>query len=72
MCFLSKFAGGVCPSETGLGLGLPAAPVDQLALQRGEEALSDRVVVDIAHRPHGRTHAHLLAALAEGDAGVPS
>jgi hypothetical protein len=53
-----------------LGLGRPTVPIDQLALERGEEALGHRVVVGVAHGAHRRPHAHLLAALAEGDAGV--
>ena len=52
------------------GLAPPGAPGDQLALQRGKEALGHRVVVGIAHRAHRRAHAHLLAATAEGHAGV--
>ena len=44
-------------------LVLQAAPVDQLALEGGEEALGHRVVVGVADRAHRRAHAHLLAAL---------
>ena len=61
------------PGEDGharLSEGLPGAPVDELALQAGEEALGHGVVVRIAHAPHRRSHAHLLAALAKVDAGV--
>ena len=50
--------------KASIGLGLPRALVDQFAFERGEEALDHRVVVGIAHGPHGRAHAHLLAALA--------
>ena len=56
--------------QARLGLGLPAAPVDELAFEAGEEALGHGVVVGVADRSHGRTNAHLLAPLAEGDAGV--
>ena len=50
--------------------GLPAAPVDELAFQAGEEALGHGVVVGIAHTAHRRANAHPLAALAEVHAGV--
>ena len=43
--------GGIVPSldeledrQAGLGLGLELAPVEQLAFERGEEALAHRIV----------------------------
>ena len=52
------------------GLSLPAAPVDQLALERGEEALGHGVVVSVAYGSHRGSDVHLLAPVAEGDRGV--
>ncbi len=52
------------------GVALEAAPVDQLALETGKETLRHRVVVGITDTAHRRAHAHLGAALAEGNAGV--
>jgi len=57
-------------SQTRLGLALEAAPVEQLAFETREEALGHGVVVGVSDRAHRRTHAHLPAAVAEGDAGV--
>ena len=45
-------------------------PCEELALERGEEALAHGIVVRIAHRPHRRAHASVAAALAEPDRGV--
>src|ERR671926_40625 len=44
--------------------------VDQLALERGEEALTHGVVVAVAHRSHRRPHAGFATAPAELDRGV--
>ena len=44
--------------------------VEQLALERGEEALAQRVVVRIAYRAHRGAHAGLPTAQPEGDGGV--
>ena len=44
--------------------------VEQLALERGEEALAQGVVVAVADRAHRRPHPGLPASLAEGDGGV--
>jgi len=49
----------------GLRLALEPALIEQFALERGEEALAQRIVVSVAHRAHGRAHAGLPAALAE-------
>ena len=56
--------------HAGLRLGLELPPIEQLALQGGEEALAHRIVVGIANRPHRRPDAGFLAAQAEGDRGV--
>jgi len=48
------------------GLGLETASVNELALEAGEEALGHRVVVGVADGAHRRTHAHRIAAAAEG------
>ena len=53
-----------------LRLGGKRAPIEQLAFQRGEEALAHRVVVGIPDRAHGRPHIGLLAAQSQGDRGV--
>src|SRR5262245_60296623 len=53
-----------------LGLVLEAPPLEQLAFQRREEALGDRVVVGIADRSHRGAYTHLPAAQPEGDRGV--
>src|SRR5437667_3941658 len=50
----------------GLDLGLEAGAVDQLALERRDEALAQGVVVRVADRAHRRLHAHLAAPLPEG------
>src|SRR5215813_507439 len=41
--------------------------VEQLALERREEALAHRVIVRVPDRAHGWPHAHVAAALAEGN-----
>ena len=56
--------------HTRLGLRLETVPVNQLAFERGKEALGHRIVVAIADRPHRRPHTHQSAALAEGERGV--
>lgn len=43
-----------------------AMAIEQLALERREEALAHRIVVGIADRSHRRADAHLAAPLAEG------
>ena len=52
------------------GLRPEPLPVEELALERGEEALTERVVVGIAYGAHRGPHAHLLAAEAEGDGRI--
>jgi hypothetical protein len=49
------------------GLGREAVAIEQLALERGEEALAHRVVVRITDRSHRRPDAHQLAATPEGE-----
>lgn len=51
----------------GLGAGGEVAAVEQFALERGEEALGDRVVVAVADRAGGRAYAGFAAAPAEGE-----
>src|SRR5262249_50295562 len=51
--------------QAGVDLGLEAGAIEKLALERGEEALAERVVVRVANRAHGRPHAHLATALPE-------
>ncbi len=53
-----------------LGLGAEAVASEELALQRGEKALAQRVVIAVPHRPHGGPNAGLPAAPSEGDRGV--
>ena len=54
----------------GFDLCLEPVTVEELALERREEALTHRVIVRVAHAAHRRTHAHLTAALPEGDRRV--
>src|SRR6267142_5011636 len=61
------------PLEHGqvrLALCLEAGAIEQLALERCEEALGHRVVVRVADAAHRRTYAELLAALPERDRRV--
>src|SRR5262249_24559955 len=53
-----------------LGFRSEAAPIDELALETGEEALGHCVVVGVSDASHRGSHAHLAATLAERDAGV--
>src|ERR1700693_1196756 len=52
------------------GLGRKLAAVEQLALERREEALAQSVVVAVADGSHGGTHAGLPAPFSAGDRGV--
>src|SRR5579862_2075387 len=45
-------------------------PLEQLAFERGEEALTHRVVVRIAHAAHRWSHTHVPAPLPERDRRV--
>ena len=56
--------------QFGLSLGLPGAPGNELAFQRGKETLGHGVVVRIPYRAHGGAHTHFLAAVAKCNAGV--
>ncbi len=56
--------------QAGLRLGLEGVPVEQLALEAGEERLAEGVVVGVAHRAHRRQDGCLPAPLAEGYRGV--
>src|SRR5439155_6250467 len=53
--------------DARFSLRLEPAPVEQLAFERGEEALRHRVVVGVADRSHRGPHAGLAATRAEGD-----
>src|SRR5438309_10792003 len=53
-----------------VGLGAEAFAIEQLALERREEALAHGVVVGIAHTPHRRPDAGLATAPAEGERRV--
>src|SRR5712691_5143692 len=55
---------------SGVGLGREAAAVQQLTLERGEEALTEGVIIGVAHVLHGRADAGLAAAEPKGDGGV--
>ena len=50
-----------------LRVGFEAAPIQQLAFQRGEETLRHRIVVAVTDRAHRWPHARLAAAVAELD-----
>jgi hypothetical protein len=54
----------------GFRPGAEGAPVDQLALQGGKEALGDGIVEARPGSARRGTYAGLLAAPAEGDRGV--
>src|SRR5271156_2365470 len=56
--------------QARLDLGLEAAPVEQLAFERGEEALAHGVVKTVAHRAHRGSHPGLRATFTEGERGV--
>src|SRR4029450_183760 len=58
--------------DRGLSLGRAPQPdaVQQLALERREEALAHRVVVAVADRAHRRPHVRLATAAAELDRRV--
>src|SRR3954467_14389748 len=50
-----------------LGLCLEPGAIEQLAFERGEEALAHGVVVCVADRTHRGTHACVTTAMAELD-----
>src|SRR5262249_39058410 len=56
--------------QARLNLGVEALAIEELALERREEALTERVVVRVADGSHRRPDAHLAAALAEGERRV--
>jgi hypothetical protein len=56
--------------EACLGVGPEGVAVDELALERGKEALTHRIVVAIAGRAHGRPDSHFFASFPESDRGV--
>jgi len=53
--------------HAGLDLGLEPAAVEQLAFERGEEALAHGIVETIIHGAHRRPHCDLAATFAEGE-----
>src|SRR5215831_14568789 len=53
--------------EACLDLRAEAVPIEELALERREETLAQRVVVRVADAAHRRSNARLRTALAEGD-----
>ena len=55
--------------HAGLSLGRETA-IQQLALEGGEKALTEGVVIGVAHAPHGRADTGLAAAKPKGDRGV--
>ena len=55
-----------------LGVGAPAAAIDQLALERGEERFGHRVIEAVAHAAHRWRDASLAAAPTKRQAGVLS
>jgi hypothetical protein len=61
---------GLEDGEAGLDLGREAPPVEELALEGGEEALAEGVVIGVAHGSHRRPDASLAAPLSEGERGV--
>src|SRR5437660_897176 len=56
--------------EARVGLGAEAFAIEQLALERREEALTHGVVVGVAHTTHRRPDAGLTAAPAESERRV--
>src|SRR5437879_13434315 len=56
--------------EARVGLRAEAVAMEQLALERREEALAHGVVVGIAHTTHRRPDAGLATAPAEGERRV--
>src|SRR6266545_5912169 len=57
-------------SHPSFGLGRKLVAVEQLALERREEALAQSIVVAVADGSHRGTHAGLPAPFSEGDRGV--
>ena len=53
-----------------LGLRPEATPIEQLAFERGEEALRHCVVVGVSDRPHRGADTRLATAFAELDRGI--
>src|SRR6202158_1070943 len=56
--------------DARFGLGLEATPIEQLAFERGEEALRHGVVVGVSDRPHRGANTRLPTSFAELDRGV--
>ena len=56
--------------EFGFGAVDEARPIEQLAFERGEEALAHRVVVAVADRSHRRSDARVTTPASKGQRGV--
>src|SRR6266446_4440410 len=56
--------------EPRVGLRAEALSIEQLALERREEALAEGVVVGVAHTAHGRPDVGVTTPMAEGERGV--
>src|SRR6187455_1400435 len=56
--------------QAGFGTGSEGFTINEFALETSEETLRHGIIKRIANRSHGRSHAHLAAAIAEGHAGV--
>ena len=66
-----KVKGLGCQAGTrSLGPGAEPVAIEQLTLQGGEKALTQRVVVAVPDRAHGGPNARRPAAPSEGDRGV--
>ena len=57
-------------SNARFGLRLEATPIEQLAFERGEEALRHRVVVSVSDRSHRGANTRLPTSFAELDRGI--
>jgi len=56
--------------EAGVDLRPETLPIQQLALERGEEALAQGIVVGVADAAHRRPHAGITTPVAEGERRV--
>ena len=56
--------------EASLDLSREASAVEEFALEGGEEALAEGVVIGVAHGSHRRPDAGLAAPLPEGERRV--
>src|SRR3989338_962291 len=56
--------------DSGFGLGVESAAVQEFAFEGGEKALAHGVIEAVSDRTHRRANSGLPAPLAEGDRGV--